>query len=70
VSELELSSTPVGVIRYLPVMVTWTGMADPTNGPYVKASVPISTAPGGTHTFSISEALLLTAEQVAEGRLS
>lgn len=50
-------------IVYLPVRVTFEGLADPTNGPYFKGLVQMSSAYPET-TYSISESQVLTREQV------
>lgn len=54
---------PVNRVVYLPVLVTYEGLADDTNGPYFKGLVQMSPAYGPT-TYSISESMVLTADEI------
>jgi hypothetical protein len=58
-------NAPDNRIVYLPVKVTYEGLADDTNGPYFKGLVQMSPAYPET-TYSISESQVLTAEQIRE----
>lgn len=53
---------PTDRVVYLPIRVTWEGLADDTNGPYFKGLLQMSPAQTPT-TYSISESMVVTSPE-------